>query len=209
MLSENNLRKIFEKELMRKNIFFQKDVRINNISIDYLITRDDKKYVVQIKANHSSLHNTLGEIVAIHNSFSHVFLLATNHFMRKFHSLTKNIGWFQQIGLMIIKNGELKILQEAKSDSYYANKTTEQRKPQNFTFVNDVDVKIFEKFKDTTFMVSNLAKELNITSTNAYQKIKRLKSMGLLEVVNDWNPKIFRIKEAKKLGERVEFSSSY
>jgi hypothetical protein len=33
--------------------------------------------------------------------------------------------------------------------------------------------------------------------------------MGLLEVVNDWNPKIFRIKEAKKLGERVEFSTSY
>jgi len=204
--TENNLRKFFEKELIRKNIPFQKGVRINNLFIDYLITREEKKCVVQVKANHSSSHNTIGEIVGIRNSFSHVFLLASNHFMKKFQLMTKNIDWFQQIGLMAIENGELKIIQEAKSNSYYTKKVTEQRK-QNYTLVNDVDVKIFEKFKDTTFMVNNLAKGLNITSTNAYQKIKRLKRMGLLEVVNDWHPKIFRIKEAKKLGDRVEFTA--
>lgn len=205
--SENEFKKYIEKEFMRNDIIFQKEFNVEHRFIDYVIKWREKDCAVKVKINHSNIGAAVGQIMFMRNVFSHVFLLAPPLFLKKFETATKIDNLFNTVGLMTFENGQLKVLREATNDTYYVKKTTGKKSKQlpKYTFITENDMEIFEKFKNRQFFVFDLAKGLGIKPANAYQKIKRLKKMGLLEVVNNYNPKAFRITKAKELGERVEY----
>jgi len=205
--SENEFKKYVEKEFMRNGIIFQKEFHVEHGFIDYVIKWREKDCAVEVKINHSNINATVGQILFMRNIFSHVFLLAPPLFLKKFETATKIDNLFNTVGFMTFENGELKVLQEATNDTYYVKKTSDKTPKllPKYTFITENDMEIFEKFKNRQFFVCDLAKELEIKPANAYQKIKRLKRMGLLEVVNNYNPKAFHITKIKELGEQVEY----
>jgi hypothetical protein len=202
MLLENILHEKYIKYLKLKNIPFEHESRILNGVIDFKINLEEKIIGIEVKADRSNLFSALGQLINAKRTFSDVYLLSTEEFYNTIYDIFLELGLQDQFGFIIVKDGDFVTLSKPKTKQYYFNerfyKPPKTKKTK--ALVLDKEITDFlEKYKDKPFFCSDVAKEMNISMTNAQARIARLRRFGLVEEVKHIGiPKPFKVLKIPK-----------
>ena len=203
------LRSRFEDHLVTSRMKFSKDVRIHGSRVDYVLEVDDQFQGVIIRGSRANLHSTIGNLVNIKRTFSHVYLLAPPKTIEKVDKVLRETGVLQTVGFLTIGNEGPVYLKKTQPKSYYFNKPIEIKTKKTFKarhmVLNDVDKKIIEHFRETTITVAEISKTLGISMPNAYRRVLRLKKAKLLEEISEPStyPKVFKVPENIEIKETI------
>jgi hypothetical protein len=207
-MKEKNLQDMFEKFLVKSNISYEREYPCSSGYIDFKMETNNKICGVEVKSFQGSLPSTIGQLILIQKTFSHVYLLAPEEFIEKIQYLTLENGLLNNIGLITLKEGNFVFLKEPSSKSYYFNpiedrkKETSPKKTKNM-MVCDLDLGIISTFQNRIFDYSSVIKEMKISRSNAHHRLKRLLRMGLIEEVSSFNPKQYRVKKVVEWGTKI------
>ena len=206
-MKEGSLQNLFENFLIEKHISYEREYSYRFGSIDFKIEINNKIYGVEVKSLNGSLPTTMGQLIIAKQTFSHIYLLAPEEFIQKIEDLMIEDSFLNNIGLIVLKEGDFVFLKEPSPKSYYFNpmenkKNHTQKKTKNM-LVCDLDLGITSTFQNRFFDYNSLVKEMKISRANAHQRLKRLIKMGLIEEISPFHPKHYRVKKVIDLGTKI------
>ncbi len=173
--------------------------------VDFKVESSGKIVGYCVRTNKSNTYTTLGQLVAARLVFSDVILVAPLPFLKKVMRIGRGIPGLSVIGYATIVDGSVNFIKQPTAESYYfkgeLNKKTE--KAGTNARVTENDLKILGFFENETILVTTLSKKLGITINNSYNKLRRLKRMGVVEEVGDSYPKAYKIIGKRSVGEKI------
>jgi len=195
-MKEIIIKQTLENYFINQKIPFERSVSIKNSSVDFVFDRDGKKHFAIIKSSRAKLHSTIGQLISAKRTCSSIFLIAPSGFIKNFQQATAHSRDLTDVGLITLVKGNLTILRQSSSEGYYLNEYQQAKnKPQmqkEFIITKD-DMKIVSNFPRTVFLISDVAKLLNVKLSLAQRKVMRLKQAKVVEEVASSYPKGFRI----------------
>jgi len=205
-MNEVIVKRIFEKHCLDFKIPIEKEVPIEGGRIDYEILSEDRHFAVEAKGTRSGEYSTIGQLINVKKTHSHIYLLAPINFLEKLWKTFQETNTLTTIGLMTVTRRGLHILKKPDPEVYYYKPPLNPPKKSNqkWMFVNEYDVLIESYFKNQSFSVADVSKKLNITMGNAYHRIVRLKAAGMIEeVLNGFHPKSFKFVKSRNVDEMI------
>jgi len=205
-MNEIIVKKTFEKHCSDFKIPVEREVPVENGRIDYEILSDGKHFAVEAKGTRSDEYSAIGKLVNAKKTYSHIYLLAPMRFLEKLWKTLQETNTLTNIGLMAVTSRGLHILKKPDPEVYYYKPPKSPKKStKKWMFVSECDVLIESHFKDQLFTVADVSKKLNIPMGNAYHRIVRLKTAGMIEdVLNGFHPKTFRFVKSRKIDEMIQ-----
>jgi hypothetical protein len=194
-MKEKNLKEILEKYFVDNNILFKKDVGIRNDKIDFVFEKNEEKNLVIVRSNRAKLFTTVGGLINSKRTCSNVVLFAPSKFIKNFQQEMNHSIELNEIGLITMIKGSMIILKEPSSEKYYINEhyLSEGKPPYiKKNIVTQNDIHILTVFSGKVFLISDVARLLNIKLNLAQRKVMRLKKLALVEEVVSTYPKGFR-----------------
>lgn len=205
-MNKEYVKKLFEKHATKNRIVFEKNVPIGNEIINYEILSDNKHFAVEANGSRAGEYSTIGKLVNAKKTYSHIYLLGPNNFLKKIWNTLLATNILTTIGLMTVSTNELHVLKKPNPVSYYYNPPKISRKKlEKHMFINENDSDIESSFTDQIFTVSDISRRLKVNMRTAYHRIGRLKAAGMIkEVSSGSNPKTFRFIKSRKINEIIE-----
>jgi len=206
-MNESVVKKLFEKHCAGANMIINKNVSAEDGTVDYEIVFSEKRFGVEAKGTRSDVYSTIGQLLNAKRTYSHVYLLAPAGFIKKIWGILQETKTLTSVGLMAVGTDGVHIIKKPDSEIYYYKPPTKPpTKPtKKHILVNETDISIETHFKSQPFTVSDIAKHLNKPMADAYHRIARLKSAGMIEEVSrNTNPKTYRFVKSRNTNEKIE-----
>lgn len=123
MMLESEAKKILLNYLDQNKLEFEKEVRLGDCIIDFVINREGKFFGVEVKGSSSAQSSALGQILNYFGFLSHIYLAAPEDFVQKFqkefesNAEVKSI--VEKIGIFIISDQGVSELRKPQNETYY------------------------------------------------------------------------------------------
>lgn len=209
-MNESIVKKLFDKHCSDFRIEAQKEVLVENGRVDYEVLFDGKRFAVEAKGTRSDEYSAIGQLLNAKRTYSHVYLLAPISFLKKIWVIFLETNTLKTTGLMTVTSKGLHILKKPDPETYYykppvKTSKTQKKSPKKWMFVNEIDIALESHFKNQVFTISDIAKKLNTSMSNAYHRIGRLKAAGMVEKMPYGNnPSVYRFVKSRKLDDAIE-----
>jgi Holliday junction resolvase-like predicted endonuclease len=204
----------FEEHLKQTGVKYRRGFRTEGGIIDFIADFNGKTHGIEIKSSYSNACTAIGQLIGFSKYFSHLILVSTKDFLKKFEEARGETGALKQIGVITFENGNFNEIRKPSPGSYFFKgargcKKTGQKEGRTRAgaiaggrFTEDEE-KFFSDFKNEPFMVCDVTNCLKKKSVSAYRFVLTLRRMGLIEEVNRGGyPKVF--KATNKLYEIIE-----
>ena len=209
-MNEKTLQDIFERYLISHNIPYEREFRSQTHPIDFRIKINDKICGVEVKSSNGEVFNAIGQLIFAKRTFSNVYLLAPEEFLKKIQTEIENMS----VGVIMFKDGAFTFLREPVAPTYYFNQPQKQEKPmfqrsksKNLLIV-DRDYSILLNFENKIFSCLDVINLFKSSRMEAYIRIQRLLKVGLIEEVSSLNPKTYRVKKIVDWGIKIPLPQS-
>jgi len=205
-VNESIVKRIFEKHASDSKLTIIKNVPIEDDRIDYEIVSGGKRFAVEAKGTRSDEYSTIGQLLNIKKTYSNIYLLAPLNFIKKVWKTLQETNNLTGIGIMTIGEKGVHVLKKPSPETYYYNQPVKLPKKSmgKQMFINEKDIVVETKINNKNFIVSDVAKILSIPMTDAYHRVARLKSAGMIEEVSfGGHPKTYRFVKSRKKDEVI------
>ena len=207
MLLETALHEKFIEYLNENKIPFEHEVGIRNAVIDFKARFNDRIVGIEVKSDRGNLFTTIGQLFNAQRTFSDVYLLSSENFYKNVYHFLSDLGFAEQFGFIILKNGKFEILSRPRTKEYFFRekfyKPPKEAKLKTKNMLLDQEIINFlERHKNSPFIVADVANEMKISMPFAQKRVAHWKKFGLILPINDIGfPKPFRVVRVPSIEE--------